>query len=190
MTGPLPFQGDAAKVWLPRQVDSRAMLECSECLPYVVGIGITADRQVGIGGPSRLRPVGLGSSQQFGLVGHAVGRNPDRPCFAHPQFDVFVKETAPDERVARNVDVPEFLGVFRLEEEGLARGKGLEAMRGGLPEVCFGEVAPAAEKRRPTVVCDTDDDPHEWSIEVTLGVRLLTVMSELGDTICPWSSND
>lgn len=102
----------------------------------------------------------------------------------------FVKETAPDERVARDVDVPEFLGVFRLEEEGLAWGKGLEAMRGGLPEVYLGEVAAVAKKRRPTVVRDTDDGPHEWSMEVTLGVRLLTVMSGLGDTICPWSSND
>jgi len=59
-----------------------------------------------------------------------------------------------------------------------------------VPEVRLGEVVAVAEERGPTVVRGTDDDPHGWSREVTLGVRRLAVMSELGDRICPWSRND
>lgn len=150
-----------------------------------------ADRRVGIGDPSGPRPVGLGSGQQVGFVGHAVGRTPDRPCLADPQLDVFVEEAAADERVPGDVDVPELLGVLRLEEEGLAWGERLEAVRRGLPEIRLGEVAAVAEEGRPSVVRDTDDDLQGWSIGAARRVGVCpTNMSRLDETIRSWCDND
>jgi hypothetical protein len=85
-----------------------------------------ADGGVGVRGGVRARAVRPRTGGQLSFIAYAIGRTPDRPCFADPQLDVLVEEAAADKCVPGNVDSAELLGILGLEEEGSPGARALK----------------------------------------------------------------